>query len=76
MSIQSYVEKFLSELDVAFEKEANSLLNDVRQCGGKHQQIAGRIDGLHESANIAKETYKLFVDTRKDEDENAPKAIY
>ncbi len=76
MSIQSYVEKFLSELDAAFEKEANALLNDVRQCGGKHQQIAGRIDGLHDAANMAKETYKLFVDTHKDEDEDAPKAIY
>lgn len=76
MSIQSYVEKFLSDLDAAFEKEANSLLNDVRQCGGKHQQIAGRIDGLHEAANIAKAAYKLFVDTNKDEDEDDVKAIY
>lgn len=76
MSIQSYIERFLSELDAAFEKEASSLLNDVRQCGGKHQQIAGRIDGLHEASRIAQETYKLFVDTHKDEDDDATKAIY
>lgn len=74
MSIQSYVEKFLSSIDTIFANEANNLVNEARQQSGKEAYIAGKMDGLSLAAKEAKSVYVLFVKTEKEEESD--KALY
>lgn len=76
MSIQSFSEQLLSNIDKAFEKEANSLLNEARNENKHCPRIAGKMDGFTESVKIIKETYKLFVTEEKESDEDESKPLY
>jgi hypothetical protein len=75
MSIQSFAETLLSNLDKDFEGEANKLLNEARQRTGGESYIAGRMDGLSDAVKQVQATYKLFVKSEK-EDEDESRAIY
>ncbi len=73
MSIQSFAEKLLSEMDNAFAKEANDLTNAARQRTGNESYVVGRMDGLHSSSDIIKQTYKLFIKSEiEEEDDSKP----
>ena len=76
MSIQSFTEKLLEVMDVAFAREANNLLNEARNQTDKTGYIAGRMDGMTETAKLVQETYSLFVKSEEDKDENDDKPLY
>ncbi len=75
MSIQSFAEKLLSDIDGLFEDKANNLLNESRQMSQKTAYIAGEMDGLSEAVKQIKETYRLFVKTEEKESDET-KALY
>ena len=75
MTIQSFVEKYLSVIDEDFANEANKLLNEARQQTVKTPYIAGYMDGLNQAAIRAKETYALFFKSDSD-DETEEKSLY
>lgn len=75
MSLQSFTEKLLEDIEKIFENEANKLLNSARQRTGDESYIAGRMDGLSESVRITKDTYSFFVKSEEDKDDDA-KALY
>lgn len=75
MSIQSFTEKLLSDIEKIFENEANNLLNAARQRTGFEGNIAGRMDGISDCIKQVHETYKLFVTSEK-EPEDDTKSLY
>jgi len=76
MSIQSFTEKLLSDIDKIFENEANKLLMEARQRSGNESYVAGRMDGLSESVKQIRETYQLFVKSEEDKEEDESKPLY
>ncbi len=73
MSIQSFAEKLLAVMDEAYAKEANNLTNAARQRTGNESYVVGCMDGLHSASGMIKETYKLFVKSESEvEDESKP----
>lgn len=76
MSIQSFTEKLLSDIEKIFENEANKLLNEARQRSGSESYIAGRMDGLSDAITQTHETYKLFVKSDEEEKEDDAKPLY
>lgn len=76
MSIQSFTEKLLSDIEKIFEDEANKLLNEARQRTGNEAYVAGKIDGLHVAVTQLKETYKLFVKSEDESEDDDAKSLY
>ncbi len=75
MSIQSFTEILLADIEKKFEREANNLLNEARQRTGNESYIAGRMDGMNDSVKQIHETYQLFV-KQDEESEDDAKALY
>lgn len=76
MSIQSFTEKLLSDIEKTFENEANKLLNEARQRTGGESYIAGRMDGLSDAVGQIQSAYKLFVKSENEIDEDDSKPLY
>lgn len=76
MSIQSFTEKLLEDIEKIFENEANKLLNSARQRTGDESYIAGRMDGFSEAVRIIREAYNLFVKSETDAKDDDAKALY
>ena len=77
MSIQSFTEKLLADIEKIFENEANKLLNEARQRTGNESYTAGRMDGISDTVKKIHENYALFVkpDTEDAEEDDA-KPLY
>lgn len=75
MSIQSFTEKLLADIEKTFEGKANTLLNEARQRTGNESYTAGFMDGLSDSVKQIQETYKLFVKPDKEPEDDA-KSLY
>lgn len=76
MSIQSFTEKLLPDLEKLFENEANKLLNEARNRTGNESYVAGRMDGLSDAIKQIQATYILFVKTRKETEDDDTKPLY
>ncbi len=76
MSIQSFTEKLLLDIEKSFENEANKLLNDARQRTGNEAYIAGRMDGFSSAVSIIKSTYDLFVKSETEKEDDDAKSLY
>lgn len=75
MSIQSFSEELLKNIEAAFAKQANILLNEARQQTGKETYTAGKMDGMSDCIKTVHEVYKLFVKKEEAEPEKE-KALY
>lgn len=74
MSIQSFTEKAIKDIESLFENDANKLLNEARQRSGNESYVAGHMDGLSDAVKKLQESYKLFVkpDNQAEEDDARP----
>jgi hypothetical protein len=76
MSIQSFTETLLANIEKTFENEANKLLNEARQRTGNESYTAGRMDGLSDAVRQIHETYALFVKSESDPKDDDAKSLY
>lgn len=75
MSIQSFTEKLLADVEKIFENEANNLLNAARQRTGFEGNVAGRMDGISDCIKQIHETYKLYVISEEEKKDDS-KSLY
>ncbi len=76
MSIQSFTEKLLADIEKDFENEANELVKQTRTRTGRELYIVGRMDGISDIIKKIHEVYSLFVKSETDTGEDDAKPLY